>query len=177
MTKLNEIIEKGEKECNQIQANQNNPPTQNNFSYTDPYEDPFAYQNKKKLGESFPGKDGKLLGKKKNRPFKEKFKKLSGGGNNKTSPSESTQVEHFEAPTNGEIINNAEEKYCFCNQPSFGSMVACDNPGCPYQWFHYECVGLKEKPKDTEKWYCSNACRIQAQSKEEKVVKKKKKKS
>jgi len=37
-------------------------------------------------------------------------------------------------------------------QVSFGEMVACDNPDCPIEWFHYECVGLDEPPKG--KWYC-----------------------
>lgn len=26
---------------------------------------------------------------------------------------------------------------------SFGSMVACENPDCAIEWFHFECVGLK----------------------------------
>jgi hypothetical protein len=31
-------------------------------------------------------------------------------------------------------------------------MVACDNPECPIEWFHFACVGLTEQPKG--KWYC-----------------------
>jgi len=31
-------------------------------------------------------------------------------------------------------------------------MVACDGTDCPYEWFHYECVGLTEPP--TGVWYC-----------------------
>jgi len=31
-------------------------------------------------------------------------------------------------------------------------MTACDNPGCPVEWFHNICVGLKDPPKG--KWYC-----------------------
>jgi hypothetical protein len=33
-------------------------------------------------------------------------------------------------------------------------MVACDNDECQYEWFHYECVGLKEAPPAGEPWYC-----------------------
>ncbi|CEP23593.1 YNG2 [Cyberlindnera jadinii] len=44
------------------------------------------------------------------------------------------------------------ELYCFCQRVSFGEMVGCDNDDCKYEWFHYECVGLKEPPKG--KWYC-----------------------
>ena len=41
-----------------------------------------------------------------------------------------------------------------------GRMVACDNPNCPREWFHFECVGLTRKPRG--KWYCSDSCRGQA---------------
>eukprot|EP00049_Salpingoeca_infusionum_P004267 m.76364 g.76364 ORF g.76364 m.76364 type:complete len:237 (-) comp12485_c0_seq7:367-1077(-) len=44
------------------------------------------------------------------------------------------------------------EQYCICKQPSYGSMIACDNDTCPIEWFHYSCVGLTEEPKG--KWYC-----------------------
>jgi chromatin modification-related protein YNG2 len=43
--------------------------------------------------------------------------------------------------------------YCFCEQVSYGEMVACDNDSCAREWFHYGCVGLKEPP--IGKWYCS----------------------
>ena len=31
---------------------------------------------------------------------------------------------------------DAEDKsiYCFCQERSYGEMIACDNPQCPYQW-------------------------------------------
>ncbi|CAH3018226.1 unnamed protein product, partial [Porites evermanni] len=44
------------------------------------------------------------------------------------------------------------EKYCFCNQPEFGLMVACDKMDCTITWFHLACVGLKAAPKG--KWIC-----------------------
>ena len=25
-------------------------------------------------------------------------------------------------------------------------MIACDNPGCPIEWFHFECMGLVDAP-------------------------------
>lgn len=49
-----------------------------------------------------------------------------------------------------------EDLYCFCQQVSYGEMVACDNPTCKYEWFHYDCVGLKEIPNGV--WYCPD-CR------------------
>uniref|UniRef100_A0A1D1XF55 PHD finger protein ING n=1 Tax=Anthurium amnicola TaxID=1678845 RepID=A0A1D1XF55_9ARAE len=51
-------------------------------------------------------------------------------------------------------IDPNEPTYCFCNQVSYGQMVACDNPDCKIEWFHFGCVGLKEQPKG--KWYCPN---------------------
>jgi inhibitor of growth protein 4 len=46
----------------------------------------------------------------------------------------------------------SEPLYCLCNRVSYGNMVACDNPECLIEWFHYQCVGLTEQPKG--KWYC-----------------------
>jgi len=45
-----------------------------------------------------------------------------------------------------------EPRYCICNQVSYGDMVACDNDDCPYEWFHYPCVGITAPPKG--KWFC-----------------------
>lgn len=45
-----------------------------------------------------------------------------------------------------------EPRYCLCNQVSYGDMVACDNPRCPVEWFHYPCVNITAPPKG--KWYC-----------------------
>ncbi|KAK4312352.1 hypothetical protein Pmani_016217 [Petrolisthes manimaculis] len=45
-----------------------------------------------------------------------------------------------------------EPRYCICDQVSYGDMVACDNPKCPVEWFHYPCVGITDPPRG--KWYC-----------------------
>ncbi|KAI9471862.1 MAG: hypothetical protein EXX96DRAFT_339115 [Benjaminiella poitrasii] len=45
-----------------------------------------------------------------------------------------------------------EPLYCYCNQVSYGEMVACDNMDCEIEWFHLACVDLKTVPKG--KWYC-----------------------
>ncbi|XP_076350661.1 inhibitor of growth family, member 3 isoform X2 [Tachypleus tridentatus] len=45
-----------------------------------------------------------------------------------------------------------EPRYCICNQVSYGDMVACDNEDCPFEWFHYPCVGITQPPKG--KWFC-----------------------
>lgn len=46
-----------------------------------------------------------------------------------------------------------ELTYCYCSQPSYGDMIACDaNSECDLEWFHYGCVGLESPPKD--QWFC-----------------------
>lgn len=49
--------------------------------------------------------------------------------------------------------DEAEQRYCYCNEVSFGEMVACDNDACPREWFHLSCVGLsKPPPKNGKLW-------------------------
>ncbi|CAL1703918.1 unnamed protein product [Somion occarium] len=46
-----------------------------------------------------------------------------------------------------------EPRYCYCNQVSYGQMIACDNEeDCKIEWFHLGCVGVTRPPKG--KWYC-----------------------
>ncbi|KAK7402535.1 hypothetical protein QQX98_011706 [Neonectria punicea] len=47
-------------------------------------------------------------------------------------------------------IDADEPTYCYCNSVSYGEMVACDADGCPREWFHLECVGLKVAPGTKE---------------------------
>ena len=51
------------------------------------------------------------------------------------------------------------ETFCWCGKEAYGNMVACDNLGCKVEWFHYDCAGLKRKPKGT--WFCSSECKQQ----------------
>lgn len=73
---------------------------------------------------------------------------------------------------------DGEPRYCYCNEVSFGEMVACDNDACPREWFHLSCVGMTKPPGKngmsylyfflcfpvqdanciTVKWYC-NECK------------------
>ncbi|KAJ3937418.1 MAG: hypothetical protein NXY57DRAFT_956396 [Lentinula lateritia] len=46
--------------------------------------------------------------------------------------------------------------YCYCNKPSDGEMVACDNEDCTNQWFHLTCTGLSQLPDESETWYCDD---------------------
>ncbi len=53
--------------------------------------------------------------------------------------------------------DQVKTSYCSCGGEDIGNMVACDNPTCPIEWFHFSCVGLTRKP--TGKWYCSGSCK------------------
>ena len=61
-----------------------------------------------------------------------------------------------------------EEHYCVCRGSNVGQMVSCDNPSCPFQWFHIECVGLASLPENN--WlcpYCSSLMKDVCESKED----------
>jgi inhibitor of growth protein 5 len=50
------------------------------------------------------------------------------------------------------LSNDTEPIYCICKKVAYGEMVACDNEDCPIEWFHYPCVNLSRKPKNS--WIC-----------------------
>ncbi|ANZ75198.1 BA75_02864T0 [Komagataella pastoris] len=64
-----------------------------------------------------------------------------------------------------------DELYCFCQQVSFGDMIACDNPDCKYEWFHYDCVGLTAQPPSGI-WYCPDCKNDQSVRKRDRKKKK-----
>lgn len=51
-------------------------------------------------------------------------------------------------------IDSDEPTYCLCNQVSYREMMGCDIDLCVVEWFHFNCVGLVNKPKG--KWFGSN---------------------
>ena len=90
-----------------------------------------------------------------NRPTKRQKVSVINNESDASAPSTpnvgATRVSH--RPQGGHANGDEEEVlYCTCQQVSFGNMVACDNPDCQYEWFHYDCVGLTEPPNGT--WYC-----------------------
>lgn len=75
-----------------------------------------------------------------------------------------------------EKIDPNEPRYCLCKDVSFGMMINCENPDvsclglhisyliltalqCEGEWFHLECIGLKEPPSRRAKWFCPE-CRV-----------------
>lgn len=52
-------------------------------------------------------------------------------------------------------IDPNEPTYCTCHRVSFGEMIACDNPTCELEWFHFDCVNYVPPPAgQTRKWFC-----------------------
>jgi hypothetical protein len=49
-----------------------------------------------------------------------------------------------------------EPKYCYCNDVSYGEMVACDNENCEREWFHLKCAGLSRAPDENSKFLKRN---------------------
>ncbi|KAF2706323.1 hypothetical protein K504DRAFT_386529 [Pleomassaria siparia CBS 279.74] len=52
-----------------------------------------------------------------------------------------------------------EPRYCYCNEVSYGNMVACDYSECPREWFHLACVNMEKAPNARTKWFCSDECK------------------
>lgn len=52
-----------------------------------------------------------------------------------------------------------ELRYCYCNEVSYGGMIACDNDECPREWFHLACVNMDKAPNARTKWFCSDECK------------------
>lgn len=72
-----------------------------------------------------------------------------GGGPDMADSDEEMEEEEDEGGEDTKV-------YCTCRSVSHGDMVACDNDNCPYEWFHWKCVGLTREPLGT--WFC-NECR------------------
>lgn len=55
-------------------------------------------------------------------------------------------------------VQSTERLYCHCRCPydEVSEMIACDNPNCRVEWFHFDCVGIVVAPKGN--WYCPD-CR------------------
>ncbi|KAJ7431844.1 hypothetical protein B0H11DRAFT_2261396 [Mycena galericulata] len=65
------------------------------------------------------------------------------------------------------VIPNAdpnEPRYCYCDQVSFGEMIACDDPHCTMEWFHLSCTNLGTAPEGRKKWFC-DACKLRKKGK------------
>jgi inhibitor of growth protein 3 len=107
----------------------------------------------------------------KSKPGKSGLSRVKKVGTNRASPT-TTNDSELSDPDTGSAVDDDDEpakmkdtdtkmedadegdnqKYCICQKVSFGDMVACDNEECPFEWFHWPCVGLKSEPEGT--WIC-----------------------
>ncbi|CAD5211412.1 unnamed protein product [Bursaphelenchus okinawaensis] len=70
-----------------------------------------------------------------------------------------TEEEEEVPPEDEDEADDADESiWCICKTKAYGNMVACDNPQCRLEWFHYECVGMVVPP--TGKWYCAECTQL-----------------
>jgi hypothetical protein len=57
------------------------------------------------------------------------------------------------------VEDEEEPRYCFCNELSYGNMIACDNPNCPREWFHLGCLNMEKPPSSKTEWFCCEECK------------------
>lgn len=79
---------------------------------------------------------------------KQNIKNKTDDKNLKTKSSKKKKI----AESSDSDDSDVKTTYCICEDVSYGSMVCCDNDLCPIEWFHFNCVSLRRKPKG--KWYC-----------------------
>lgn len=72
-----------------------------------------------------------------------------GGGGGEEEEGEDEEDDDEIVDSSGE-----EPRYCYCQNVSYGEMVACDAEDCPREWFHLECVGLGRAPGRNARWFC-----------------------
>lgn len=56
-----------------------------------------------------------------------------------------------------QIADQPNEIWCVCRSPEHGRMIFCENTKCIIQWFHFDCMRIKNAPRGD--WYCPN-CRM-----------------
>ncbi|KLO14861.1 hypothetical protein SCHPADRAFT_902859 [Schizopora paradoxa] len=70
-------------------------------------------------------------------------------------PTEHKRREELVGIGGGLPIDPHEPRYCYCNEVSWGEMIACDAADCEKEWFHLGCVGMTEAPRGNNKWFCT----------------------
>ena len=97
---------------------------------------------------------------------KQRKRKLDSSYNtHNSSYNSSGNTSQTDNDTSGDDTNHdsnadsSEQRWCICNEYSYGNMIACDNVDCPIEWFHYPCVGIPEAGISKKKWYCPK-CKV-----------------
>lgn len=78
-----------------------------------------------------------------------------------------TSSEHKQADDDDD--DDVSKLWCYCNKPSFGDMINCDNEKCTIRWFHFDCLRIRCPPKG--KWYCPSCRKLPKFSKKRKTNK------
>ncbi|KAK0409299.1 hypothetical protein QR680_004462 [Steinernema hermaphroditum] len=86
------------------------------------------------------------------------------------------EASRVEPMSEGEVAASAhlcrsvvkEPVYCLCQKESYGKMVMCDNSDCPYEWFHFPCIGMVEEPPTDKEWYCAECTKDMKKSQNKK---------
>lgn len=107
-----------------------------------------------------PGKSGlsRLKRGHKNSPSSANDSELSDAESGSVDEEEAAGRQNKDADGDDDMVDvdddegGDDRKYCTCQRISFGDMVACDNVDCPYEWFHWQCVGIKHEPIGA--WIC-----------------------
>ena len=61
-------------------------------------------------------------------------------------------------------ITARESPYCLCGKIKDDTpMIGCDAPGCPLEWYHFECVGVTIPPEGD--WICPECTYREAKKK------------
>ena len=105
-----------------------------------------------KSGDSYQHRNGDTKKHKPaDEPQEESTREVTPPSDSADEPAEVTASQKRRKST---VENQDQEIYCYCDAPSAGPMVGCDNPDCERQWFHFYCAGLKESPPDDMPWFC-----------------------
>lgn len=73
---------------------------------------------------------------------------------------EGKTVESLDEDEDVDMKADEETTYCYCNGPDSGRMLACDGKQCKKEWFHFECLGIKESP-ESKKWFCDDCLMVE----------------
>ena len=64
---------------------------------------------------------------------------------NSTSPASTASIGCPDLQPSSQGTETCSSFYCFCGKGFEGQMIACDEPSCAIEWFHYPCVGLRTR--------------------------------
>ena len=74
-----------------------------------------------------------------------------------------TGVIPMTGPKDGDIEDDYDDEdyekvWCYCQQPSHGTMIFVDNNKFTIKWFHCDCLRIRKPPKG--KWRCPSCRKV-----------------